>query len=293
MSIYLFNLFGNGDVFFNMPYINDIASQHDVVYCHQQSPRLLLDKNFKSEQAPFTRKQIRGQKVVSYNNNNYINCHVGAYFDVFPDRSVFGTTLTSFHQMFTLIYQQVNQIHNTNLSIKDLEYYFHDIDYSFYQTQQIDQFFENTQYDRKVLICNGTALSGQCSGYNGDMKPIVETLATEFSNVLFLCATKFNTQLKNINFCDDIIGHDLNNHNLNELSYISSKCDIIAGKNSGQFCFCSTRKNLFDKSKKMIVFGSHKEKNITTNVEFDWNLSFHVIQNAHDILELLLTQIKI
>ena len=39
--------------------------------------------------------------------------------------------------------------------------------------------------------------------------------------------------------------------------------------------------------------GSPKEMNITTDVQFDWNVSFYEILNENDLLELLLTQIKI
>ena len=297
MSLYFFNNFGNGDVFWNVPYIRDIASQleeHEIIYLHRKSPRLLLDKNFKVGQSPFNIFQApTPYKTFKDNNNYFFNTHVGAYFDVFQDDKSFNTTLPSFHKLFTLVYQQVNQVCNTDLTIHDLEYYFQDIDYSFYRTQPIDNFFENTLFARKILICNGPALSGQCQGYNGDMKDIIETLANKFSNDLFLCSAKFNSKLDNVIFCDDIIGHDLNNHNLNEVSYISTKCDIIAGRNSGPLCLCSTKKNMFDESKRMIIFGSPEEMNITTDVEFNWNVSFHEILNENDLLELLLTQIKI
>jgi len=297
MNIYFFNNFGNGDVFFNTPYISDIASQlkeHEIIYLHKKSPRLLLDKNFKSEASPFNIFQIpTPYKIIKENDNHFFNVHVGAYFDLFQDDKSFNTTLPSFHKLFTFIYHQVNQIYGTNLSIQNLEYYFSDIDYNFYRTQPIDDFFKNVSFDRKILICNGPALSGQCHGYNGDMKNIIETLANKFTNDLFLCATKFNTELNNINFCDDIIGHDLNNHNLNEVSYISTKCDIITGRNSGPLCFCSTRENMFVKRKRIIIFGSAGPMDITKNVKFDWNVSYHVILNESDILELLLTQIEI
>lgn len=296
MNLYFFNNFGNGDIFLNMPYIVDIANQLDnqITYLHKKSSRLLLDKNFKTGISPFNFHQIPNPyKIFTDNNNNiYFNTHIGAYFDTFHKEKDFNTNLPSFYKLFSFLYDEINRILNKKIIIKNIEYYFHDIDYNFYRTKPIDDFFKNIEYSKKILICNGPALSGQCYGYNGDMKNIVETIANKFPNYLFICASNFNTIIDNIKFTDDIIGHDLNNNNLNEVSYISTKCDIIAGKNSGPLCFCSTKKNMFDTSKKMIVFGNEGPLFITHNVQFDWNISYHIIHNEKDILELLLTHLQ-
>jgi hypothetical protein len=46
--------------------------------------------------------------------------------------------------------------------------------------------------------------------------------------------------------------------NLNELSFLSTKCDIVVGRGSGPYIFFQTKDNLFNRHKSIISFTDNK-----------------------------------
>ena len=46
----------------------------------------------------------------------------------------------------------------------------------------------------------------------------------------------------------------MDNNDLNEISYLSTFCDVIIGKESGPFAFCTIKDNLMNENKTFINF---------------------------------------
>jgi hypothetical protein len=78
------------------------------------------------------------------------------------------------------------------------------------------------------------------------MSAIICDLAAKYQDTAFICTYTFACDLPNVYFTDLIqerIGSDLN-----EISYLSTYCDAIVGRNSGPFLFTNTKENLASKT---------------------------------------------
>jgi hypothetical protein len=117
-------------------------------------------------------------------------------------------------------------------------------------------------------------LSGQALNFN--MNPLIISLAKKYSGCNFYVTHPFQTDLKNIIDCNSLINDNLKS-NLNEISYISTFCDIIVGRGSGPFCFTHIKQNLNNKNKTFISTG-----NIETEINWvtmsDYGLTEHAKQ---------------
>ena len=92
--------------------------------------------------------------------------------------------------------------------------------------------------------------SGQCPNFKFDK--IVYDLSLKYGNIDFILTNKINIHNKNIYFTDDIIKTQYSD--LNEISYLSTKCDIIVGRASGPHAFTHVKENYNDNSKTFISF---------------------------------------
>jgi hypothetical protein len=151
--------------------------------------------------------------------------------------------------------------------MKEKEFYLPSIDYSKFETKNIDDYISANGDAKKILICNGPVKSGQ--SFNPNMKEQLEEVADKHPNVHFICTQKFETSKLNILFTDHIIadteGSDKrapwedrqdNICDMHEISYLSTLCDAIVGKNSGPFVFCETKENYMNPAKKFLSFNS-------------------------------------
>ena len=111
---------------------------------------------------------------------------------------------------------------------------------------------------------------------NFDMNPIIINLAIKYPSCNFYVTHAFPTDLKNIIDCNTIISEKIKS-NLNEISYISTFCDIIVGRGSGPFCFTHVKENLYNKNKTYISTGN-TEKEINWITMSDYNLKEHAKQ---------------
>ena len=83
------------------------------------------------------------------------------------------------------------------------------------------------------------------------MAHLIQELAQTFPDIDFICTDVFETSAANIFFTDFI--HTRNGSDLNEISFLSTFCDAIVGRNSGAFLFTNTKHNL--STKKFLAFG--------------------------------------
>jgi hypothetical protein len=155
--------------------------------------------------------------------------------------------------VFCDIYNQLN------IEINPIEYYIPSVDFQKVQTLDIDNFIN---IDKKyILICNNAVSSGQSKNFNFD--PIIDYLSTTYPDLMFIITNNTNLTKNNIfNFSNIVI-----NNNLLEISYISTKCDVIIGRASGPFCFTHINENIKNPNKIYIGFsyGEAESKWVSDN----------------------------
>jgi len=277
-SICFFNHYHNGDLFNGKAFIKEIISSIPTkyYYAHFNQSIVLLDLdveyvgNFDISHS---------EKVLDVGDVVWVNTWIGAYFD--KDKPYYGEcTLRFLYQMYEEIYESLNKIFNSNLSLNSIDNYFSFVDYSKFNISNVDKFLlENT--NKKILFSNGPCLSGQCD-YTGNMDLIIETLASSNLDKTFIATHSFDCTLSNVVFTNDII--QSNECDLNEISYLSTFCDIIIGRNSGPFCFASTKNNLKDPNKVFYAFGNKETDCFAYGVDIDCEFIFEYFNTIEDII---------
>ncbi len=291
-SICFFSHFHNGDIFHIKSFLREITSQIDSKYyiAHPNSAILTADLDLEYINIPMswakpqdvseeTRKLhqhhvnlLVGKEHTKFFETEecfYVNTWIGGYFS--PDNEYNGEcSLRGFHRMFNFIYDEINKQFGTNLEIKSLDNYHPFVDYSKFNLENIDEFLKNDK-NKKILICNGPSLSGQTT-YNSDMSEILGPLARNNPDKTFIPTRKFDTEVQNIVFSDDIIKS--NGCDLNEISYISKFCYLIIGRNSGPFCFTLTEENINDESKTFLAYGSRETDSLPYGMEINSTFIF-------------------
>lgn len=286
MDICFYNHYHNGDLFASKGFIDNLIQEHSTNYyfAHVCPPNVTKYFNYLDlRKMPDVTKE---QKIFLKDGVLYINTWIGIYMQEScrPNSEVklpalkqgcngyiFGCNWITYHAMWSFIYAKINTVLNLNLKLKNVQDCIPDIDHSYFDCKNVDNFIsDNKKY--KILISNGPALSGQ--SYNTDLTEIINKLADNNAEKLFISTNKFETKNKNILFTSDIIKAETSD--LNEISYLSTFCDFIIGRNSGPFCFTNTKINLSDKNKKFLALGNMAENcfsyGLTTEALFRFEL---------------------
>jgi hypothetical protein len=250
--ILFYNFFHNGDLLNSKAFVKEIMDNMPItfMYAHSRHTKILTDMNLiqiRPEQIfPVTTNDHK-QKMIVADNITLVNTWIGAYFE--PDGEC---TLRFSYNMYKRIYDDLNKVYGTNLKLDDdITKYFPFVDFSQIDVSKVDAYLAKDK-NRKVLICNGPALSNQCS-YNENMSDIVLELADTYKDTTFICTQHFDTDVANIAFTDVI--NEILDCDLNEIAYLSKFCDIIVGRSSGPFSFSCLKDNMDDENKKFICFG--------------------------------------
>jgi hypothetical protein len=286
--ILFYNFFHNGDLFNSKAFVNEIMEQIPVsfFYVHGKNPKILQDLNLTQlglgQVFPVTDNDTK-HKVIVAENATLVNTWIGAYFE--PDGEC---TLRFSYNMYKSIYNDLNKIYGSNLSLDDnIVNYFPSVDFSKFDLKRIDDYItQNT--NKKVLVCNGPALSNQCS-YNGDMRDIIKTLADFYPNVSFICTHKYYCDVPNIIFTDDITA--ISDCDLNEISYISKFCDVIIGRSSGPFSFSCTKENINDGTKAFVCFGDRITDCFQYGIDTKSKFVFEKFTTTESLLETIKKEI--
>jgi hypothetical protein len=308
-SICFFSHFHNGDIFHIKSFLREIISEIDTEFyiAHPNSEILTCDMDLKYINLPLYWSKFAnvyeknrelnkhhvdlmvGKEYTKFINTEecfYINTWIGGYFS--PENEYTGEcSLRGFYKMFSNIYKNINDEFGTNLKLKELNDYIPTVDYSKIDCQKIDNFVEQNILP-KVLICNGPALSGQTT-YNSDMSEMLIPLAENNRDKIFICTKKFQTHLNNIKFTDDIF--KLDRCDLNEISYLSKFCYLIVGRNSGPFCFTTTKENLNDETKTFLAFGSRETDSLPYRMDINSSFIFDYFTNINSLYQTILNLI--
>jgi hypothetical protein len=300
-NICFFCHFHNGDIFHVKSFIKDITSKIDTEYyiAHPNSEIITCDMDLQYINIPLSWSKFTEQyqenrklyedhvnlllgkehtKFIETDDCFYINTWIGGYFG--NENEYNGEcSLRGFYRMFSKIYEKLNEVFNTNLELGQLNDYLPFVDYSKIDCSEVDKFLENNN-NQKILICNGPACSGQTT-YNGNMSEIIVPLAEQNEDKTFICTQKFDTELNNIKFSNDIINS--NSCDLNEISYLSKFCYLIVGRNSGPFCFSTTYENLNNKDKTFLAFGTRATDCLAYEMDINSSFVFEYFNSVDDL----------
>jgi hypothetical protein len=254
-KVIFFNHWHNGDIHVSRgivrKIINKVYAQDpsiSFVYSHKNDPNLLMDiPNLKFDPHALNRVGVADNLVViddavyintwyARNNFLYVNQYgitIDALYHSFSDtcNAFWGFTLDDI---------------STNVSD-----FFPVIDYSCYDTANANNWLRQNSL-KKVLVENGNAMSSQATNF--PMAPIIGSLANKHKDKIFILSKRENMNLpSNVIYTSDIIRKQKGS-DLNEISFLSTHCNMIIGRASGVFSFTLTKENLFIRDTKFLCF---------------------------------------
>jgi hypothetical protein len=263
-KIVFYNHYHRGDLLTHKEFIRQLQNElpdFTFEYMHFNHPKLTRDLNIPLVGAP----ENLDAKTPFYQDEGvlYVNTWIGCFWDIFCEHG--GINMNSLWHQWDKILDTINGHFNTELVLReDKESYLPKIDFTKFDVSSIDAYLK-TSTNKKILICNGPPKSGQ--SFSDNMQDFINLAAEEYPNIDFICTTKFDTTLDNVLFTDNIIvdneiedkrapweDREVNNCDLQEISYLSEHCDAIVGKNSGPFVFCETYNNYMNPDKKFLSY---------------------------------------
>lgn len=304
-NILFYNLWHNGDVFSGRGYIKHIINSLPNVrfgYYHVNNPKIVSDlvrMQFKPDLNKRQVEQLTLHKIFETEKTVYINTWVGAYFYQFKsvDHVDFIANLEgeehanyrSLHKIYKFIIDYLNKNYQTNIQLNNNPLdYVPEIDWLKYETDSANDFIKS-KIGKKHLICNGGVRSLQSS--LGNFSNIIQPLAKMYPHDNFICTEKFDTDINNIYFTQDIFNMQ---NDLNEISYLSTHCDTIIGKNSGPFMFTHVKDNINNRNKIFLAMShnisdcyTYHMKNLPCSYYFTSNESsvesniYNIVSRSH------------
>jgi hypothetical protein len=253
-SIVFFNNFHNGDVFFSKPYVkhlSEILEYNDYSYAHNNDHKIVKDLNMNHF---LIGHRFQQDRTISYENKLYINTWIGNYLS--NDRNC---NWISLHEMYEELYNYLQELLDKEIKILDREFYQTFIDFSVFDVP-LD--FE-CDYENTIMFSNGPVLSGQSSILN--TSNIVKLLCDRFPDKKIILTHQSDIENNNIVYTKDII--NTAGSDLNEISWLSTKCKYIIGRQSGPFSFMQINENLNDKNKVMISMSNSEAVDWLYNIK--------------------------
>jgi hypothetical protein len=273
-NIYFYNHFHNGDIFLSKNFIKDVMDQlgnnYNYAYINNVHKKIM---NIDIDHMP-TSQYPSLSEIEEYHVDGetlYVNTWYGVSQHRFGIQSY---NYVNHHLLWKIKYEKINIVLGTDIKIKnDIWYYVPDVDKNL-----IENIDPNIETLNRVLFCNGPANSGQSN--LGNMQQIIEKLAVEFPSIAMVCTEKFNSDLKNIYFTDDVLERERLGENLIEIADFSQSCFIIVGKNSGPSTISHTKSNMKDAKKKFISC-THVDDRLYEGLN-ELNAEFHHVWSVNE-----------
>lgn len=170
--------------------------------------------------------------------NTQVLCHDRQFFD-----NGGSFTISAFYNIFA---KTLKDVFNHKMPNRILDF-LPQINYDAYDIQYIKNL---CMTDKNVLVCNNDPKSEQATKF--DMNVLLEQVVDKFPDIAFYVTNKHTLDRPNVFYVNDITG-DIG-CDLNEISYLSTKCNVIMGKYSGPHTFCYVRENLLNPQKTFVTF---------------------------------------
>lgn len=256
-NVVWFNHWHYGDFFSTRGVVADIKRQlsnFKYSYAHSKHPdatKDLIDFKLPKEMNDRILNSInQRQRCVVSDDTLFINTWVGAYEGVW-NQSV-HPPYVDHYLVFKEMYNTLNSLYKFDLKLdEDVWRYIPEISYSAYDTDSTLKFSQQGK-GKFFLFCNNEVKSAQSS--MGNMAEIINTLAAKYPNDTFIVTQPIDISQSNVYFTNDIFNKE---NDLGEISYLSTHCDVIIGKNSSPFTYTNTG-NMLKNPKKTFVCFSHK-----------------------------------
>lgn len=286
MKLSFIQHYHNGDLFTCKGFLDHIRHElplADLEIFHFNHPKVLGDMYIAYRGHPTNFEPQTRFNLVNA-SHLYINTWAFCYGEYWKD----GLNLDTLMGTWGHIFETINDKLGTDIKLKNKEFYIPSINFSHFDVSSIDKFLSE-HIGKKVLICNGKAMSGQ--SFKSDMADVINALADSHPTTSFICTQKIDPKKSNIFFTDDIIVSDsvhMSNApdwyksgrcDLNEISYLSESCNLVVGKNSGPFIFCLTQTTLLDSKKTFISFNKRELDTFPLGADIKAN---YIYSNEYD-----------
>lgn len=274
-TLHLYNHWHYGDIFTSRCLIKSLIDKFNIVYYHNLNFPLLDDidglieikgipENYDMHSSDFNNKKINtwiGQKNMEYFKKYEVGCTLRNYL--------------------SFIYEVQDFF---DIPRQDFEFYFPEVNFNkikLFEKLKNNIIELSKKYNLIILICNGNVNSGQ--SFNFDFSPIVDNLSQLHRDVLFILTEKKDLDRENIIFTSDMTSI---NPDLLQISYISTKCNIIIGRASGPYSYSLVKENILDMNKRFISLNNSRiEANYYNNLGF--NLEWSDNYDYDNILNLI------
>lgn len=245
-NICFYNHWHNGDVFAGKAFVQMLQATlpaYHYMYALAGDPHIIADLNCDCghvNQLPAEiTDSIQGAVV---QDTLFINTWIGVYMHQVALPGEHHGNYPNLYRMWCHIYESIGPILQIGLRMPDSVWCaVSKTHWSAYNCVPADQFVACHEHNKKLLFCNGAVRSGQSVW--SDMSEVTQELARTHTDWQIICTQKFDTDLANIHFTQNIFQQACD---INEIAYLSTKCDFIWGKNSGPYMFCHVQDNVFN-----------------------------------------------
>lgn len=265
--VFFFNHFGNGDIFESREFVKEwmkLVPANEYYYAHGKNPRILLDIP-ELKYIPVTIEMKPRQQIWSVNGDLFVNTWIGI-----TGRYLLPGIGCTVERLYDMHNDMLRGLGLGKLSGVPTDY-IPDIQYSIYSLLFINEFVV-MHPEEKIFIDNGLVQSLQAENF--PMHEIIYSVAANHKDKCFIVTQGLPLQADNI-FPTDYITKRMD-FDLPEISYLSTFCSTLIGRNSGPHVFSQVKKNVMDSNKKLLSFtyyptGASFVVNSNVNIRRYWS----------------------
>jgi len=270
MKICFYNHWHNGDVFAGKGWMQELQRQlPNVQFMHAQKNSVKTMRDLAGEHVlinSIPREVSDRIRYIHLDDTLYVNTWVGSYGNAVIPQGEHHANYPSLFRMWMHIYDMIEHAFDIKLDrTNDIERYMARTDWSKFEIGHADRWLG--QHDRVVLVCNGLVQSTQSNLRT--MEDVMSQMSHDFPDVSFVCTSRFETNTwamkDNVFFTDDIFAN-VQGGDINEIAYLSTKSEVIVGKNSGPFMFTHVHENIMDPNKAFVSLSHRSSDSYVHNV---------------------------
>lgn len=271
-KLLFFNDWHNGDIHMSREYVKDLVSifkPEETYYYHINNPTILKDL-----------ERIKHTNIKNIQPNLVINTWIGQFWHI--NNNFNGCNFLSYYNVMKELYSKLGIL----TSLKEIENYIPSIDYTKFNIQSFKS--DKLKNKKNILFCNNLVNSKQSQNF--DFSDIINNLSKSYKNINFII-TNHNPKVilsDNVFYTTDVIT-GFEKFDLNEISYLSTKCDAIIGRSSGPYSFSVVKENILQNRKKFVCFSNTKNDAWFLNdlVDLTWSNDYSPASVTNKIIEVL------